>query len=303
MTAVIDANGNTVTLTLNFSGLSVTQITDPVGRSLNLGYDGSGRIVAIVDPIGRTVKYTYNAAGYLATVTDPNQGITTYNYDGQNRLVSVQDPRGVVTEQNTYDANGRVIRQTQADGGSYQFSYSLLNPLIIDTPPMTTMVTDPLGRLTTYRFTPNQIFFDATDPTGQETVFTLDPTHNNLAIAISGTGVCSSCGDRTQGNQSWTLDQNDNFLANTDADGNTTTLTYDPVFSRVTSITDPLGNVTSFAYDAHGNLTAATDANGNTTSYQYDTNGLLILATDPLNQKTEFVSLLSKTRLAVAGAC
>jgi YD repeat-containing protein len=100
MTAVIDANGNTVTLTLNFSGLSVTQITDPVGRSLNLGYDGSGRIVAIVDPIGRTVKYTYNAAGYLATVTDPNQGITTYNYDGQNRLVSVQDPRGVVTEQN-----------------------------------------------------------------------------------------------------------------------------------------------------------------------------------------------------------
>ena len=224
-----EPNGNTISLTLNPSVPGqVTQVTDPVGRSLNLSYDASNRVVSVTDPIGRSVSYTYNAAGYLATVTDPAGGVTNYTYDSQNNLLTVKNPRGIVTEQNTYDVNGRVIQQIGADGGIYQFAYTLINPLIPTSPPIQTVVTDPLGRQMTYRFTPNQLFTDITDSTGRTKTFTLDATHNNLLTAISGTAVCSSCGDSSQGNQSFTLDANGNILTSTDEIGDTTTYAYGP---------------------------------------------------------------------------
>ena len=39
----------------------------------------------------------------------------------------------------------------------------------------------------------------------------------------------------------------------TDAVRSLRTLTYDPTFSKVTSITDPLGNLTTFEYYPQGN--------------------------------------------------
>jgi len=285
--AIVDANGNTTSLTVNASG-QVTQVTDPVGRSLNLTYDSSNRITLVTDPIGRAVQYTYNAAGYLSTVTDPNGGITTYSYDSQNYLRNVKDARGVTTEENTYDSNGRVVQQIQADGGVNQFAYTLLNPLVGTSPPMTTVVTDPLGRQSTYRYNPNQLLTNATDPTGQITTFVLDPTHNNLISAITGMGVCDVCGNRAQGNQTFTLDANGNMLTSTDALGNTTLYTYEPIFNKVTSMTDPLGDVTRFTYDSNGNLLTRADPNSNTTTFVYNAYGQVTQITDPVGQKTTF---------------
>ena len=287
--SIMDPNGNTISLTVNPSVPGqVTQVTDPVGRNLNLSYDTSGRVTSVTDPIGRMVQYTYNAAGYLTTFTDPNGGMTSYFYDSQNNLSSVKNPRGIITEQNTYDANGRVIQQIQADGGIYQFAYTLLNPLAPASPPIMTMVTDPLGRNTTYRFTPAQLLTDVTDSSGQTKTFALDPTHSNLLTAISGTAVCSVCGDSTQGNQSFTLDPNGNILTSTDELANTTTYTYESVFNKVTSITDPLGDATLLTYDTAGNLRTRTDPNGNTTTFAYNSFGQVTQTTDPANQNTTF---------------
>lgn len=283
--AIIDTNGNTTTVTVTGSG-EVTQVTDPVGRSLTLVYDGSGRITSITDPIGRVVRYTYNGAGYLATVTDPNGGVTTYSYNGQGQLTSIQDPRGVLTEQNTYDANGRVIQQVQADGGNYQFSYSVINPMAPESPVFLTVVTDPRGNQTTYRFGTFPYFTDAADPTGQTKSFVLDPAHNNLVRQIIGTALCSSCGDPTQGNQSFTRDSSGNILTSTDQLGNTTTFTYDSLFNNITSFTDPLGNKTQLTYDSHGNLLTLADANRNTTTFIYNSGGQVTQITDPTNAQT-----------------
>jgi YD repeat-containing protein len=50
----------------------------------------------------------------------------------------------------------------------------------------------------------------------------------------------------------------------------------------VTSVTDPAGGVTGFAYDGGDNLVALTDAAGNTTRYEYDELGQVVSRTDPL---------------------
>jgi YD repeat-containing protein len=64
----------------------------------------------------------------------------------------------------------------------------------------------------------------------------------------------------------------------------------------VTSITDPLANVTTFEYDTQGNLTTITEPDENLkpeperlkTRMTYNTCGQVLTVTDPLNQTTTF---------------
>ena len=52
--SITDANGNQIRLTRNSARpVQITQITDAVGRSLTLTYDGANRVTVITDPIGQ----------------------------------------------------------------------------------------------------------------------------------------------------------------------------------------------------------------------------------------------------------
>jgi RHS repeat-associated protein len=230
------------------------------------------------------VQYTYNSQGTLATVTNAAGGITTYAYDTSNNLVKTTDARGVVVMQNTYDGNGRVIQQVQADGGVLNFAYTLLNSLVPTSPVLQTVVTDALGNQTTYRFDPNQNLLNVTDPTGQVRVFNHSLQQNNVVTSITGGGTCPVCGTPGAGDLTYTFDSTGNLLTKTDGLGNTSTYTYDPVFSQVTSITDPLGNVTKYTYDAAGNKLSQTDPDGNTTTYAYNSFGQVVKTTDALGK-------------------
>jgi YD repeat-containing protein len=269
MDAIVDSNGNTITLVHGNSAspVQITQVTDPVGRALSLTYDASDRIVSITDPIGRTVGYTYNALGTLSTVTDAAGGVTRYAYDGQNRMSQITDARGIVVAQNTYDVNGRVIQQVQADGGVINIAYILLNSLVATSPVLLTAVTDALGNVSSYHFDPSGFLLDVTDPLGQMRIFSRNVQQNNLVSSVTGGGSCPVCGNPLVGDLAFTYDANGNLATRTDSLGNTTTTIYEPVFNRVTSSTDPLGNVTRFTYDARGNQLTRTDANGNTSSF------------------------------------
>lgn len=263
--SMTDANGNKVTLTRNPGNpVQITQITDPVGRSLNLSYDGATRITNISDPIGRTVQYSYNAQGTLERVTDPEGGVTRYEYDAQNRMTRHIDPRNVTLAQNTYNANGHIAQQTQADGGVLRFNYTLMNPVAPNSPITSTTFTNAAGRTTSYRFDALGLLTDVRDNDGQTRLIIRSPESNNQVVAHQGTGSCATCGTSSAGDQSFRYDANGNVIEQTDALGNKTLFTYEPVFNKVASIRDALNNTTSFTYDTRGNLLTRTDANQKT---------------------------------------
>ncbi len=258
----------------------IDQIIDPVGRKLRFTYDTSDRITSITDPIGRTVSYTYNGQGMVATFTDPEGGVERYDYDAQSRLSQVTDARGIVVARNTYDANGRVIEQLQADGGRWTFSYVLVNPQLASSPVQETTVTDPLGHATVYRFNPEGFLLDVTDALGQTRVFEREPG-TNLLLSVKGTAGCDVCGAPGAGDETYTYDVNGNLLTRTDALDHVFTRTWDPATQQIASITDPLGNTRTFIYGGNGELLSTTDENHHTMTLAFDAFGLPLQATDP----------------------
>lgn len=316
--SITDSNGNTINLVHSPSiPMEITQIVDPVGRSLNLTYDQSYRITSITDPVGRSVSYTYNEQGTLASVTDVEGGVTGYSYDSQNNLLSITDPRQITYLQNTYDQNGRVIKQVAADGGVTTFNYTLLNSAVsttvtvtadvaagaggggggggggvvgsgpisnINTSPVSiTTVTDPLNNVTMYHFSPAGFLLDSTNATGQKTVYNVDPTSNQVLSVTDPLGrttayTYDSLGDLTSITQ----------LSGTSAAA-TTSFSYAPVFAKIASITDPLGHSTTFTYNGTtGNLLSIANPLSNQMTFAYDSYGEIVSASDPLGNTTQF---------------
>ncbi|MGH7205791.1 MAG: hypothetical protein ACREI2_06240, partial [Nitrospiraceae bacterium] len=139
--------------------------------------------------------------------------ITRYTYDTAGRMLTITDARGITFLTNEYDTSGRVIRQTQADSGIWQFAYTTTTGIVTQT-----TVTDPRGKVTTTRFNGQRYVLSQADALGQATV-TIRGAASNLA------------------------------LNTTDPLGRKTTFEYDTA-GNITKITDPDNKVMRFEYDA-----------------------------------------------------
>lgn len=300
-----DRNGNEVVIAREVE-TNPSTISEPSGRALRLTWviAGRDRAASATDPLGRTVLYTYDAQNRLTAVTNPAGGVTSYTYDAQHRMTSITNPRGITFLQNSYDVNSRVCRQVMADGGTFAFYYvtadratvpdslQLLQEAATGGPvsmaPCTaqptrglvvaTVVVDPLGHPTTYRFNGSGSLIARTNALGQTTQFERTPGNNLLLSSTDTLGRVTR----------YTYDANGNRTTITDLAGNVWALTYEATFNRVSTITDPLGRTTTFAYDASGNLTTSTDPAGNTTHLTYNPFGQPLSATDPLGNTTTF---------------
>ncbi|MGD9568538.1 MAG: RHS repeat-associated core domain-containing protein, partial [Sedimentibacter sp.] len=77
---------------------------------------------------------------------------------------------------------------------------------------------------------------------------------------------------------------------------------YDVYNNYVTSVNDPMGNVSSFTYDAFGNILTAEDPKKQTTAYSYDNRNLLTKVTDAKNGITTYGYDNAGNRTAVTDA-
>ena len=285
LVTMLDRNGNTLTLTRAAAGGlagNLSKITTPNGRYLTFTYDTSNRITQVADILGRTITYTYDGSGRLWKVTNPLSGVSEYTYDASHRLLTAKEPNGNIHVTNSYDANGRVQTQTQADSTTYQFAYTLDGSGNVTQ----TDVTDPRGFVTRYVFNSAGLTTSITkafgQPEAQETTYEWQ----------AGTNLLLSVTDTLSRKTAYTYDSKGNVLTVTRLFGTpnavTTTFTYDPVYSQIATVTDPLSHTTTFGYDTKGNLTTITNALSKTTTLTVNGQGQPLTIKDPLNNTTTF---------------
>jgi RHS repeat-associated protein len=276
---VRDPHGNRLTITR--SGEDITEITSPHGRWVKFSYDGSHRITEITDNGGRHFKYTYTS-GRLTKVEAPGGRTTKYEYDGSGRMNAVVNARGNKYVQVSYDANGRVEKQTTADGGVFEFDYDLDEAGKVEA----TTLTDPIGNQRKVEFNSEGRQISETEAPGTELEQTTD-----LELQPE-TGLVLSKTDPLGRETEFEYDSVGNLaeitkLAGTE-DAVTTSFDYQPGTDRLTQITDPLGHTTEFEYGAHGELLKRTDALENETAFAYNSEGQPISVTNPEEEETDF---------------
>ena len=117
LTAIIDRNGNTTTITYDGTNRLVT-VTDPAGRHLYFGYanNTSRLITSVTSDVGISLSYSYDAQNRLNQVTKPDQTKVSFQYDSNSRITAVLDNDGKVLESHTYDSSGRGLTSVRAGG-------------------------------------------------------------------------------------------------------------------------------------------------------------------------------------------
>ena len=267
LTSMVDRNSNTTSL--SYTGNNLTSVTDAVGRSITMSYDGQGRIISATDPIGRNWTYSYSPNGHLASVTDPLNNSMTYSYISNGGMQSIRDKRNNVINTVTYSADGRVSSQTFADGGVESYNYTITGGRVTSA-----RVTDPENRITSYRFNSLGYVFVSIDGLGQPSIINRD-INTNLPTQVIGPCGCPE--------ELKTYNSKGDIITVTDRLGQIMRYEYDPVFSFVTKITDKNGHITRFTYDNKGNRTSVINAKNEVTSFAYDLFGQRTSVTDALN--------------------
>ena len=302
-----DRFGNTLQLDRAPTSRDLLKITSPSGRWIEFTYDASHRITSATDQMGRTVSYVYDASGRLTQAIDPVGGVTEYTYDALHRMLTLKDARGITYLTNVYDANGRVITQTQADQTTYQFAYTVdVNGTVTQTD-----VTDPRGiverttfnsqgymltetralgrpeqQVTTYtRQTGTNLVQSMTDALNRQTTFTYDTKGN-----VTSTTRLAGTPQAVTTSLTWEAPSPTTFNRLTSVTSplgpsTTTTWTYDDANRRIT-VTDPLGHQTVVTHSPVGQPATVANALQQTTTFEYDAQGNLAALVDPLGNRT-----------------
>jgi RHS repeat-associated protein len=270
LTAITDPNGNRINLSRDTTG-RVTVLTDAKGRLYQFSYSGN-LITQVTDPIGRTLTLTYDGSSRLIEAKDPLDQKTQYAYDTNHRVIQKTDTRGAITNY-SYDANGRTTEETLPDGSKYQFAYTVSGGTVAQT-----QVTDPNGNATTIRFNGQGYEVKRIDALGRVTTKTVDYARNQVLAQTDPIGRITR----------YTYDQNGNTTSVKDPDGNLTLIEYDLSVNKPSKITDALGHTVDLLYDGKGNLKNIKNGEGETTNFTYTPQGKLASITDPLGHASTF---------------
>jgi RHS repeat-associated protein len=251
---------------LNYNGGLLAQVVSPSGRSMAFGYDSSNRIANATDNTGRQVTYAYGSAGTLSTVTYPDQTTEQYTYDGNKRLLTMQDRRSNVWVSNQYDANGRVSKQTLADQTNYQFAYATNGAGAVTA----TTVTDPNGHQEYLTFDPVSKY-PLTDTFAYGTSIAQTTTYTREA-----SGIVDSVVDALGRQTTYAHDALGNVTGMTRLAGTANAVNYHFAYTedynQLSSMTDPLGHVTTLNY-ANGCLSEITDSLSHSITIQCNSAG------------------------------
>ena len=252
----------------------VTNKRERHGGVVSYAYDAQGLRIAMTDELGYTTSYSNYPSGLVATETDARGFTTSYEYNTEGRPIRVTYADGG-EEYFEYDDYGNRTVYIDAQSNVWQSVYDQFNRKVADI--------DPLGRQTTYSYDnlgtgcgcsgldkPTQII----SPSLKVTHFVYD-SEWQLIARTDGFGTPEAA---TVSNA---YDAAGNRIAETDANGNTTHYSYDSR-NRLISVTNALGEATSYEYDEVGNRLSETAPDGGETTYAYDAMNRLVITSNAL---------------------
>jgi RHS repeat-associated protein len=218
-------------------------------------FDSAGRHTQTRDRYGNATNYAYvDATGSgkvfdLASITDPVGSVTSLSY-ASGKLASITDPAGRATSF-TY-SGGNLVQIVNPDSSTRSFGY--------DAKGRANSQTDAVGNIRRYNYGLSGRLVQVTRADGS--LYHYQPF---LSRGIDDFGVI---GDSTNPAALSRATTSDMF----DALGHPTRSLLNSHGQPLT-ITDPLSQQTSLAYDNDRNVTRAIQANGNTITQTYDPSG------------------------------
>jgi RHS repeat-associated protein len=242
-TKINEPNGAETVDHVNSEG-EPTKITRASGTEIasttEYGYNSSFDQTSMKDPNGHTTEYGYNSNDKTSE-KDPEGDETKWEYDGTHDVKTITTPKGEKTTI-TRNANG--------------------DPEVIERPAPKSET-----QKTTYKYAANGDVESETDELGQTTTYTYDKY-----------GDRESETDPEKNKRTWEYNKDSQETAEVSPRGNVegakaseyTTKTERDELGRPTKVTDPLGHVTEYKYNANGDLEAVTDGNKNITKYTDD---------------------------------
>ncbi len=119
-----DSHGNVLTLGYDADdAYRLSTVSASSGPTLTISYNGQNLISQVEASTGASVSYAYDANGRLQTVTDVRGGTMQFQYDALNRTAVITDANGYPMVHNWYDELGRVSQQQDAEGHLTTFQY------------------------------------------------------------------------------------------------------------------------------------------------------------------------------------
>lgn len=123
--SITDRNGWTMNMVYDGSG-RLTRVTNAFGRSLQLQYGDQGNLIAVLTTDGQTITYLHSPQ--LVAVGFPGGARRTYHYEDSRfptLLTGITDESGRRAATFSYDSLGRANGTQHAGGvGAYTVSYS-----------------------------------------------------------------------------------------------------------------------------------------------------------------------------------
>ncbi len=252
---ITDSIGNAITFENSESQTVITeQIT---GRSIILHYNNEGLLTIVEDDKGRKACLAYTN-DMISSVTNVLGETTTFTYSDR-RLTKATGANGITYVTNIYDAQGRVISQSDATGSpASTLSYE-------DTEEGTQItIVDHNGNTIRFLADDNGNILSKTDALGATLRFTYD--QNNRLVAEK---------DAYENMRFYEYDENGNMIVAIDELNNKTYMKYDANDNPIQIIAGD-GTAVNYTYNDRGLLATEKSASGAITRYTYDSGGHLI---------------------------
>lgn len=233
----------------------LTAVRDSAGNSATLQYDADGKLNTVKDIIGRQIfSFSYNTDGRIATVTDLAGRVVSYDYDSFGNATQVRYNSSIAATY-AYNTNHGITTKANGVGDSYTILYKP-------------------------KWEDRGVVQKITDPAGNSSSFVYDFA-NRIYYHTDYSGITYKHYLNADGKLLQTEE-----VRNDGQNIPRTKIEY--LSSRVTKITDALGNIIQTQTDEWGNTIKKTDEDGNEWRYGYDSKNNQISITDPLGTITRY---------------